>query len=225
MGWKKRFKKVVKKVGVTGSRILTVAAPLIGAAVAGPLGAAAGTAIGAAAARAGGGGSTRIKRALMIGGAITGATGLGALIGGTGLTGSILKLFGGGGPAVNEAGATQEQQEGADAVDARMRDSGGVDVESPGAKAAYGGILNDVVGAVKERLGLGTPTDSTTMTPSSDMSGAMEASGAASGAGIGAGVVGKIKGVVSKIPNWAVVGIPLVIVGYFWWRSRRRKGA
>lgn len=115
---RKRAKKAIRVTHKYVGRALAVAAPIAGALVAGPLGAAAGTAVGTAAkaygegqgARAKGKKGKSVKKAqrrgakggLMIGGAVTGLSVVGAIAGGTGLATSSLtagkNIFGGSSP-------------------------------------------------------------------------------------------------------------------------------
>lgn len=113
---RKGGKRLIRKTAPVRARVIEVALPVAGAVVAGPLGAAAGTAIaapivqieGTRAARGRGRRGRDARRtgrrfrreALIVGGAITGITGVAAIAGGTGLTESsvtsIDNIFGGG---------------------------------------------------------------------------------------------------------------------------------
>jgi len=178
----KKLKKTAKKIGrvtqLWGSRVLSVAAPILGAVVLGPAGAALGTAVGSAAARFGGAAGARLKgkkgvdartrgrsemrRSLATGGAITGIAGGLALAGGGGLMQGILEPLknllgmGGGSDASSSGdGVSGELLEMPPEALAQWQAT----QANPGQQAADQGILGAGLDVLKKIIGGAGETD------------------------------------------------------------------
>lgn len=221
-------KKVAKKVGrkaipVVG-RVIRFGAPIAGGLLFGPAGAAAGTAIGAGTARYTEGvrardkgksgrdarefARNRMKGTLKFGAAVTAATGVGALLAGTGLTGSPLKALFGGGAKGEVSAQDQADVDAGQALEGGGQTAGEIDkaMQNSGADAAQGGVLKDVFDFGKNIYGKATGSNTAQPTGEEiDAAGDEEPAQA---------------GILSRVPLLAWIAVP--VIGYFAFRGRRK---
>ena len=226
--WRKKIKKIGRKIQKYGSRALSVVAPVVGAIVAGPAGAAAGTALGAAGARYGGAAGARLKgkkgraarkrgrsemkRALATGGAVTGLSGILAIGGGTlgSSIGAISNIFGGGGGGPGTAGAAGDIGETVYSLtDQQFASTPAGSPSTPGLVSTLGDIGGKVFGGI-----FGDPTQSdpgTTGAPTGDRDPGEQTIADLLGSLFGTGTEAD-EAWIAGIPNIAVVGVGTLAV-------------